>query len=356
LALTSGDPKRIAIGLALEAAFEGADGHTARRRVDTLLGESEKLAADLQDVRISAYTRFMRGSVHYLRGEWVESLRHCREAESRFRERCVNVWWEIDQAVSFVCWNLSYQGRFGEASAYIRPLLTEAAERGDRHLISQLLTGMNVLIPLSQGDDAGQVSHELVTRVRPWQGGAYNLPHLLVTYSLCLVDLYLGRGAAAQARLAREVPQITSSMLPRVQLLRIELYGFRARCALAAARTADDPAPLLAEARRAARALERIRAPMARAYATEVRSQLALATGAYESAGGLLKVAAGQFQGLDMPMRAAAAEHRLSDLMAGTAGLAMRSTSTSAMRTLGIKDPERMTSVWFPLSTSLAVT
>lgn len=356
LALTSGDPKRMAIGLALEAAFEGAAGHTARRRADKLLGESEKLAADLQDVRISAYTRFMRGSVHYLRGEWETSLRYCREAESQFRERCVNVWWEIDQAVSFVCWNLSYLGRFGEAAAYIRPLLKEAAERGDRHLISQLLTGMNVLIPLSQDEDPEHIHDELVTRVPPWQGGPYILPHLLVTYSLCLMDLYLGRDADAQARMARELPHIKSSMLPRVQLLRIELHGFRARCALAAARTAGDPAPLLAEARRAARALERIGAPMARAYATEVRSQLALAVGAYESAGSLLKLAAGQFQGLDMRMRAAAAEYRLSDLMAGTAGLAMRSTSMSAMRTLGIKDPERMTRVWFPLSKSLAVT
>jgi tetratricopeptide (TPR) repeat protein len=355
LALTSGDPKRIAIGLALEAAFEGADGHTARRRVDKLLGESEKLATDLQDVRISAYTRFIRGSVHYLRGEWEVSLRHCREAESQFREQCVNVWWEIDQAVSFVCWNLSYQGRFGEAAAYVRPLLKEAAERGDRHLIGQLLTGMNVLIPLSQNQDAEQVRHELVTRVRPWEGGPYNLPHLLVTYSLCLIDLYLGRDGDAEARMARELPHIKSSMLPRVQLLRIELLGFRARCALAAARIASDPAPLLTEARRAARALERIRAPMARAYATEVRSQLALATGAYESAAALLKLTAGQFQGLEMQMRAAAAEYRLSDLMTGTAALATRSTSVSRMRTLGIKDPERMTRVWFPLSKSLVI-
>jgi tetratricopeptide (TPR) repeat protein len=356
LALTSGDPKRIAIGLALEAAFEAADGHTARRRVDELLGESEKRAADLEDVRISAYMRFIRGSVHYLRGEWEASLQHCREAESQFRERCVNVWWEIDQAVSFVCWNLSYLGRFGEAASYVRPLLKEAAERGDRHLMSQLLTGMNVLIPLSQNHDVEHVRHELVTRVRPWQGGPYNLPHLLVTYSLCLMDLYLGRGADAQARMARELPHIKSSMLPRVQLLRIELHGFRGRCAVAAARTAGDPAPLLAEARRAVRALERIGAPMARAYATEVRSQLALATGAYESAAALLKLAAGQFQGLEMRMHAAAAEYRLSDLMTGTASLATRSTSISAMRTLGIEDPEKMTRVRFPLSESVKAT
>jgi tetratricopeptide (TPR) repeat protein len=350
LALTSGDPKRISIGLALEAAFEGSAGHTATRRVNRLIGESEKLAADLKDVRISAYTRFIRGSVHYLRGEWLDSLRHCREAESLFRERCVNVWWEIDQSVSFVCWNLSYLGRFGEAAAYIRPLLKEAGERADRHLISQLLTGMNVLIPLSQNQEPEQVRHELVTRVRPWQGGIYNLPHLLVTYSQCLLDLYLGRDADAYARIALELPHIKSSMLPRVQLLRIELHGHRARCAVAVAGTAADPKPLLAEARRAVRALERIGAPMARAYATEIRSQVALATGAHESAAALLKSAAKEFQGLEMRMHAAAAEYRLSDLMTGPAALDTRSAGISAMRSLGIKDPEKMTRVWFPLS------
>jgi tetratricopeptide (TPR) repeat protein len=353
LALTAGDPKRIAIGLALEAAFEGSDGHPARRRVDRLLGESEKLAADLQDVRISAYMRFIHGSVHYLRGEWEASLRHCREAESQFRERCVNVWWEIDQAVSFVCWNLSYQGRFGEAAAYARPLLKEAAERGDRHLMTQLLTGMNVLIPLSQNQEAEHVRHELVTWVPPWQGGAYGLPHLLVTFSLCLMDLYFGRDADAQARLTRDLPHIKSSMLLRVELLRIELFGFRGRCALAAATTAGDPAPLLAEARRAARGLESIGAPMARAYAAEVRSQLALAAGARDSAVALLKRAARQFHGLEMPMRAAVADYRLSDLLTGTAALATRAASVSAMRTLGITDPEKMTRVFLPLSESV---
>jgi hypothetical protein len=229
-------------------------------------------------------------------------------------------------------------------------LLEEAGERGDRHLISQLLTGMNVLIPLSQNQDPEQVRHELVTRVRPWQGGTYNLPHLLVTYSQCLLDLYLGRDADAYARIARELPHIKSSMLPRVQLLRIELHGHRGRCAVAVAGTAADAEPLLTDARRAVRALERIGAPMARAYATEIRSQVALATGARESAAALLKSAAKAFQDLDMRMHAAAAEYRLSDLITGPAALAARSASTSVMRGLGIKDPEKMTRVWFPLS------
>jgi tetratricopeptide (TPR) repeat protein len=350
LALTAGDPKRVSIALALEAAFEGSAGHAAKKRVDRLLDESERLASDLEDVRISAYSRLMRGVAHYLRCEWSAALRHCRQAESLFREGCLNVWWEIDQSVSFVCWSLSYLGSLGEAATYLRPLLKEAGERGDRLLTSQLLTGMNVLIPLSQNEDPEQVRNELVTKVRPWQGESYNMPHLLLMMGLCQIDLYSGRGGEAFVRVARDLPQIRSSLLPRVELLRIDILGFRARCALAAAATARDPEPLLSEARRAGRALERIRAPLARAYATTIRAQLAVASGAYEAAVPFLKSATEQFSGLDMRMHAAAAGYRLSVLMGGDAGLTKRTASLSTMHTLGIKDPDAMTRVWIPLS------
>lgn len=350
LALDVGDPQRVAMALSFEAAFEGCDGHPARKRVERLLNESERLAAELHDPRITGHIRFTRGVTHYLRSEFNASLVHCRAAESILRDGCINVWWEIDQAVSFTCWNLSYLGQLGEASAYLRPALKEAGERGDRLLISQLLTGMNVLIPLSQNEDPEQVRRELVTRVQPWQGGSYNMAHLLLMMGLCHIDLYLGRGLDAHARITRDLPQIRSSLLQRVQLLRIDIHAFRARCALAAAATSTDPEPLLADVRRAARALERIDAPLASAYATMIRAELAVASGAYDSAATMLQFAAGQFQALDMRMHAAAAGYRQSGLIGGAAGLARRAASISAMHSLGIKDPAAMTGLWIPLA------
>jgi hypothetical protein len=252
--------------------------------------------------------------------------------------------------VSFICWNLSYLGLLGEASAYLRPALKEAGERGDRLLISQLLSGMNVLIPLSQSEDPEQVRDDLVRKVRPWQGESYNMPHMLLTMALCHIDMFVGRGVDAYARIMRDLPHIKGSLLPRVQLLNTDIQGFRARCALAAAPATSDPDRLLAAARHAAAALDRIGAPMATAYATTTRAQLAIAAGAYDSAITMLTAAIGQFHALDMRMHAAACGYRLSGLIDGPVGVAKRAASISTMHTLGIKDPAAMTRVWLPVS------
>jgi eukaryotic-like serine/threonine-protein kinase len=353
LALSTGDPRRVAIALALEGPLEGIAGHRARRRVDRILDQSEKLAAELDDVQITAQVRFLRGVVHYLRGEWQASLVHCREAETLFRERCVNVWWEIDQSASYVIWNLCYLGRLGEAAARVRPLLKEASERGDRLLTSQLLTGITVLVPLSQEEDSAQVREQLIAGVSPWQGQSYNMPHLLVLFGLGQIDLYLGRGGDAWSRVERDWSQVRSSLLLKVQFLRIEFLGLLARCALAAATEAPDPRRLLAKARRAAGALERIGTSWARAYATPVRAQLEIAAGEYERAAGLLTTASERFDGLGMRLHAAAAGYRAAGLADSAAGRSLKAASTSEMRTLGIKDPEAMTRVLVPLSERL---
>lgn len=356
LALGTGDPKRLAIALALEAPLEAASGLKARRRVDRLLEQSELLTTELNDVQLFAYSRFLRGAAHYLFGELSASLSDCREAESLFRERCINVWWEIDQSASYAIWNLCYLGRLGEAATRVRPLLKEASERGDRLLMSQLLTGITVLVPLSQNDDPEQVRQELLSGVKPWQGQSYNMPHLLLMFGLCQIDLYLGRGAEARARIEGDRSNIRSSLLMQVQFLRIETLGLRARCALAAAATARDPRPLLAEARRAARSLERIGTAWALAYSTPVRAQLAMAVGAYESAAVLFTTASERFSGLDMRLHAAAAEYRQASLVGGPTGLARQAASLSEMRTLGVKDPEAMARVLVPLSERLQQT
>ena len=105
------------------------------------------------------------------------------------------------------------------------------------------------------------------------------MPHFMLMSSHCFLDLYLGRGADGLARIERDLAHIRSSLLLQVQFLKIEFLGLRARCALAAATTAADPRPLIAKARRDARALERIGTAWARAYATQVRAQLAIARG-----------------------------------------------------------------------------
>jgi len=210
-----------------------------------------------------------------------------------------------------------------------------------------------VLVPLSQGGDPEQVRRELVSGVRPWQGESYNIPHLLLLFGQCQIDLYLGHGLDAWARVAHDAPKVKSSLLMQVQFLVIEYFGLRARCALSAASVAPDPRPFLSAARQAARRLERIDTAWARAYATPVRAQLAIAAGAHESAAALCTTATEQFDALDMRMHAAVARYRLSGLVGGALAVTTKAASRSEMQRLGIKDPEAMARVLIPLSERL---
>jgi hypothetical protein len=207
---------------------------------------------------------------------------------------------------------------------------------------------------LSQGGDPEQVRRELVSGVRPWQRESYNIPQLLLLLGQCQIDLYLGQGLDAWARVAHDAPRIRSSLLMQVQFLVIEYFGLGARCALSAATVARDPRPYLSEARHAAQRLERIDTAWARAYATPVRAQLAVAAGAYESAATLCVKAAEQFDALDMRMHAAVARYRLSGVVGGALAVTTKAASRSEMQRLGITDPEAMARVLSPLCERLA--
>jgi tetratricopeptide (TPR) repeat protein len=349
LALETGDLRRVSIALAVEAGLEGTAGQPARPRVDRLLDESEKLGVELDDIRISAFARFMRGVTHYLRGEWQVAMTHCVQAESLFRERCVNAWWEIDQSTSFALWSLCYLGRLGEAATRVPPLLAEARDRGDLILVSQLLTGHTVLVRLAQDEEPQRVREDLLAGLQPWHGLRYNMPHFMLMSSHCFLDLYLGRGADGLARIERDLSRIRSSLLLQVQFLKIEFLGLRARCTLAAATTASDPRPLLAKAQRDARALERIGTAWARAHATQVRAQVAIARGDLESACTLLTRAGEAFERLDMHLHAVIAAYRLGGLIGGADGATRTAASISEMRMLGVKNPEPMARAFVPL-------
>jgi len=138
-------------------------------------------------------------------------------------------------------------------------------------------------------------------------------------------------------------------LLLQVQFLKIEFLGLRARCTLAAATTASDPRPLIAKAQRDARALERIGTAWARAHATQVRAQVAIAGGAFESARALLATASEDFERLDMHLHAVIANYRLGSLIGGADGDTRTAASISEMRTLGVKNPEPMARAFVPL-------
>ena len=171
-------------------------------------------------------------------------------------------------------------------------------------------------------------------------------------FGLCEIEMYRGRGDEALARLHEDLAPLRASLLLEVQFIHIEVLGYRWRCALAAAAGARDPGPLLAEARRAGRRLERIGTPWARAYAADARAQLAIAEDDPRAVD-LLNSAAAHYDGLDMQLRAATARYRLGAVIGGINGRALQAASVSQMQSLGILDSEGMVRLFMPIEAPL---
>ena len=149
-----------------------------------------------------------------------------------------------------------------------------------------------------------------------WSRGGYHVQHNDQAWGTAQIELYAGDGAAAHELISGIWPALARSMLLRVQFIRVAMLQLRARCALAAAAGALDPAPFRREALADAKRLEGQGTPWSLASARLVRGVLAQAARDDGRAVELLKDAAARFDATGMALSrglgpsAARATHR----------------------------------------------
>ena len=168
-------------------------------------------------------------------------------AEAIFRDQCTGVAWEIDTARIFALWSLNYLGEIGELRRRWSELMKDAKERGDMYMTGTLGTLMMAIVRLAD-DNLAAVRTNSVRSPGSGRSQGFHIQHHNRVLASCLISLYRGDNAETWERLEMLRPTYARSLLLRVQTIRVELYRFRARGALAASRVADDPGRLLQEA------------------------------------------------------------------------------------------------------------
>jgi hypothetical protein len=126
-------------------------------------------------------------------------------------------------------------------------------------------------------------------------------------------------------------------------------YELRARCALAAARGAADPNPLLRAAERDARRLDREGMAWSRALALPIRAGVATARGDRSLAATLFASAVTDLEAIDMNLFAAAARRRLGEILGGHEGKSHVEWANSSMCQQTIQNPARMADLFAPV-------
>ena len=347
LALDAGEPYRVARAIAMEGAFLATEGAPAAKRSGELFDLAAGLAAQVANPHGVALTTLVRGNADYFCGSWKRAHERCDEAEKIFRDRCTGVSWEIHTAQTFSLWSLLWLGEVREFWRRAATLTAEAQERGDLYALTAFRTARAQYgYPALDNVDEGR--REVAGVMERWSHQGFQLPHWWELFAMGNLDLYAG-GPGAHHRIEGRWPALASSMLLRIQVLRLESLHFRARGALAAALALpSERLALIHFARGLAAKISRERMTWSDGLATMVRAAASQIEGRSEESARLLDEAACGFDATDMALMAAVARRRRGQILGGDEGGALIAAADAFMTAQRIARPERMTAMLAP--------
>ena len=289
--------------------------------------------------------RMAAGMIGLLSGLWRESLKHFREAERIFSQECAGVAWELATVRTFSLWALVYYGGYAELCRLAPLWSQEGADRGDLFQAVSIDAGQRPLCELVAGRPDAAL-HMLEESLKRWTQRTYSVQLAIAVHARTSIYLYQGEAVVAWEFLGRAWPGLKRNHYLRLSGIRQWLYSSRAQSALALACTTADFAALVRSAERDARKLEGDGTLFARALARLIRAGCAATRGGAGNAIALLERAVADLDLADMAMIAAAARHRLGELVGGEAGRVLMEQSELAMRAEGIVDPARITAMF----------
>jgi hypothetical protein len=343
LCLRTGEPYRIARGLAMEAAHAAIGGGRTRRRTDRLLAEARALATRIDHPHAIGMVSVCAGSVAMLRGEWRQCLTLCTDAERILRDRCTGVAWELATAQFFAHVAMFFLGDLVARAEKVPQHLREAEDRGDRYAANCARFNLNGVYLAA--DDLHAARENLV-RADDVGGRGFFLDHYYALVSSAQIDLHCGDGVAALARVHEAWPAVARAQLLRVQQVRVDMHSLRARSALCVAGSTRDARRIDAAARDAA-GMHRERMPWAAGLAHTLDGVVAALRGQTARATELLATAEQELDACAMRLHAAVARYRRGQLL-GAAGQGLVAQATQQMLLMGAKNPARTVALLAP--------
>jgi serine/threonine protein kinase/tetratricopeptide (TPR) repeat protein len=334
-ALDAGEPYRVARAIGVEACFSAILGSKSAPRTAKLLSRARALVGHLDAPHAIGVCIVAEAYEAYHQGKFRRSLTLFEEAEHVFRDRCAGVAWELANVHVFMLGALAHVGAYREISAQMPSLLEEAEARGDRFAHVTLRIGPPHVLWLAHDDPDGAL-RDVEDAMSRWSKRGFHLQHYYATIVRAEAQLYAGEATRALALLDEAWPALESSMLLRIQRLRIEAHALRGRVALAT-RTERG----IALAARDARAIERERADWASGFAKLLRGGVAKHRGDAEGALTLLREAAREFRASEMSMLSAAAARRAGKILGGDEGRAMIAKANERLGAQEVVDPGR---------------
>jgi tetratricopeptide (TPR) repeat protein len=325
------------------AIADHSEGKRERRTLEAARGLASRTG---EQGRL--YLEGARGLALYMRGRFREALEALDAVVAHpGEERLLNSAAGGNVLLFAVC-ACFFTGKLREEARRATLLLRDVENRGDFYTAVCLRSTVMVDIHLAADDPDGARRHLREAMAR-WTQRGFNVQHWYAMFSETNIELYVGDGARASARLERDARALRRSFLLHSRFIGGFTAYARACCAVASIDA--DPESRLArvkEARRLARQLERAPAAWSRVLASLARAAAANAAGDRAEAIEVLREALARSEGADMWLHAWAARHRLGSILGGDEGVALVTQAEQAMTAEGVRAPARMAGLLLP--------
>jgi len=350
-ALEAGEPYRLSLALALEAAYSSAAGSKSHRRTARLVEAASSLAEQVENPHAQGMALFTSGLVLYFEGRADRALDFLQRADTLLRERCTGVSWELDTVLFYTLRVLRLLGNVAKIRSLVPATLKDVMARGDLYA-ETCLRGAGLWICNLAEDKPQEALAEIETARSKWSQSGFHPLHYVQLQARVDIATYQGDGDGAWAAILASWPSLERSRMLRFEFVGIEAHNVRSRAAIAAAampgKSVAAKKPLLDEAARCLRKIEKHRLEWPRPVLQLGHATLAAFAGNEERAVELLSHAAAGFDAGSYELLANLCRRRRGGLIGGDKGAALIQGADAWMAKQGIRNPTRFADAIIP--------
>ncbi len=345
LATALGDRMQLLRAMCVELVQFSTRSHSESKRERAMVEVARGLAGRAGDEG-QLYFDGTRGLALYLRGRFPEALAILDPVVAGYRKTPHRT--NSTNFGLFAVFACFFSGQLRDEARRGRLLLREVEDRGDVYSAVCLRTRVMVDVALV-ADDPDEARRHLREAMASWTQKGFNVQHWYAMASEAVVELYVGDGPRAYARIERDAMALKKSFLLYSSFIRGYTAYIRGCCAVASAQADPSTRPArIHEARRMARQLERDPAGWSRALGSLVRGAAENAAGERSQSVEALRLAVQRAEAAGMLPHAWAARYQLGSLLGGDEGGALVAQAENAMTIEGVRAPVRMVRFLLP--------
>jgi hypothetical protein len=344
MALDVGDRLQLAVAAALQFAHLASPGAAIGKAERGTYAIAERLTSTLGDKDAESVFELARGIALFNRGRYREA----RDAVSSHAATRADSLRMRHGPLTGV-YALFFLGRLREQARRATQLLEDAERRGDLYTAVNLRAAPLVDICLV-ADDPDAAREHIRVALATWTQRGFHVQHWKAMVWSAQIELYVGDGARAYARLEQDRRAYRRSLMEHAQMVRA-LTAFIRGCAAVGSAASAPPAvrrSRLKEARRVARRLEREGMAWIAPLASMVRAAIANAEGDASGAVAALRVAIECAAATEMNVHMWCARRQLGCLLGGEEGGRYVAQADAAMQAEGVRVPARMATMFLP--------